>query len=97
MNTNLFLLDLIKNNWIPVILLCVFPRVIPSHWGGGWKYNDNDKTHGLMPKLTILGWLVEVNIRSVFIPLLSSFGLKNSITFILFIVVGFDLFFRHQM
>ncbi len=104
--TNDLLFRFIIGNLLFIVLLIalVFAsviKIIPPEWSGLWKYNNNRKEDGSAPKLTFLNFILlnffDSIVRSVFLPLISSFGLKNMVTLIIFIVVIFDFFFRHQI
>ncbi|MFZ2199990.1 MAG: hypothetical protein WAV40_04335 [Microgenomates group bacterium] len=101
-DTNVILLEFLAKNWLGLTLLVVsIFRIVPPEWSGFWKYNNNNESEGLAPKITpinfLLTGLLDSVIRAFFIPLIATFGLKNMITLIIFIVVFFDIFSRHQI
>lgn len=96
------ILNLLISNFILIVLILVsILKIIPPEWAGFWKYNNNREADGLAPKITFLNLVLSNSfdsvIRSVFIPLIASFGLKNMATLIIFLVVIFDVFYRHEI
>lgn len=102
MKSNIFLIDFIINN-ILLIGLVIFSaiKIVPAEWAGFWKYNNNKKSDGIAPKITFLQFfltnLIDGVLRSFLFPILAMFEFKKVVTFIIFIVVIFDVFFRHQI
>lgn len=101
MDTNSLIIDFVKNNYLAIILILFsILKIVPPEWAGFWKYVNNKESEGKAVRITLLNLLLtnflDSVIRSFFIPLLAAFGLKNMITLIIFLVVGFDIFFRGQ-
>ena len=102
MQGNIAVIDFIKNNYLLLgLLILLILKIIPPEWAGFFKYNDNDKAKGKAPRITFLRLLLSNLTESVFIgfllPILSGFGLKNTATLVIFIVVVFDIFSNHQI
>ncbi len=102
MDANKLVLDLILNNWILVLLfLFSIVKIIPPEWAGFWKYNNNKESDGLAPKITLLKLILHNFFDSVLsaflIPLLAMFEFQKMVTFVIFVVVVFDVFIRHQI
>jgi len=99
---NLQIINLIKDNFILIaFVILMLLRIIPPEWAGFWKYQNNKESDGRAPKISflrlVLHNLIDSILSAALIPLMAAFGFKNIITLIIFIVVGFDIFFRHQI
>lgn len=102
MDTNSVIITFILKNILLVLLLVVsILRVIPPEWAGFWKFNNNKEKDGRAPRITIINFvltsLFDSVIRAFFIPLIATFGLKNMVTLIIFLVVVFDIFISNQI
>lgn len=102
MITNNIIFDFIINNFLLLVIFILFIiRIIPPQWAGFWKYNNNQEADGKANKISFLRFILHSLVESIFgavlIPLLAGFGLKNMVTFIIFIVVIFDVFIRNQI
>lgn len=50
MNTNILIIDFVKNNWILILLsILLLSKIIPPEWAGFWKYK-NDKAEDGQPR-----------------------------------------------
>src|SRR6266487_1869890 len=102
MNTNIQIVQFYLNNylflWLVVVLLL---PIIPPEWAGYWKYNHNNPTEDRAKKITLLRFILHFLIDSIFVEILlngmATFQFKQAITFIIFLVMFFDIFFRHQI
>src|SRR6185503_15570902 len=101
MDTNFIILEFVKNNYILILLAILFlVPVIPPEYAGYWKYNLNNKALGRAKRISLFRYILHFLIDSVFVEILvngmTTFQFKSAITFIIFLVMGFDIFFRHQ-
>ena len=102
MSTNNIIINFIINNIYLIALFLLFTiRIVPPNWAGFWKYNNNKEKDGNAPKITLLRFiltnLIDSILSSFIIPFLAAFEFKKMVTLIIFIVVIFDIFFRHQI
>jgi hypothetical protein len=102
MDTNFIVFEFVKNNYILILLILLFlAPVIPPEYAGYWKYNLNNKALGRAKRISLLRYILHFLIDSVFVEILvngmTTFQFKPAITFIIFLVMGFDIFFRHQI
>jgi len=102
MDSNRLIIEFITNNWILILLFSfTITKVIPPEWAGFWKFNNNIKSDGLSPRITLLKLVLHNFFDSVLsaflIPLLAMFEFKKMVTFVTFVVVVFDVFIRHQI
>ncbi len=100
--TNAQAIHFISSNIVLIGLLLVFIiRIVPPETVGLWKYKNDKESDGRSPRITILNFvlinLFDTIIRSFVIPLIAAFGLKNMVTLVIFTVVTFDVFIRHQI
>ena len=102
LETNSLIVAFLTGNFFSLaILLASLIKVIPPEWAGFWKYNNNNSAEGKAQKITALNWLLHMIfaslVQSFFIPLIAAFGLKNMVTLVILMVVGFDIFSRKQV
>jgi len=102
MSTNRLIIEFVINNYILIGLLLLFiVKIVSPEWAGFWKFNNNKESDGLAPKITLLKLILHNFFDSVLsaflIPLLAMFEFKKMVTFVIFVVVVFDVFIRHQI
>ena len=102
METNILIINFVKDNIILLVLsVASIINIVPPEWAGLFKYNNNDSQQGKAKKITLLHLLLQGVmdgvIRGILIPAVISFGMKNIITLIIFVVISFDLFARHYI
>lgn len=102
MNTNRLIFEFFLNNWVLVVVLLLFIiKMVPPEWAGFWKFKYDKDPEGLAPKITLLKFLLHNTFDSILsaflIPLLAMFEFKKMVTFVIFVVIVFDVFVRHQI
>jgi len=103
MQTNVHIIDFLKQNYLLVIIFLLFiPKIIPPEWCGFWKYNKfNDPSSGLAPKITILKFILNNIVDSILsaflIPILAIFGLKHMVTLVILVVVFFNIVIQKEI
>jgi len=102
MQTNQLVIDFLINNFLLLIIILVsILKIIPPEWAGFWKYNNNKESDGLASKISILHFvshnLVDSLVRIFVINLLTAFNFNNMVTFLIFIIVVFDVFISHKI
>lgn len=100
--TNKEIIGFLINNIVLILLLIIsILRIVPPDWAGFWKFNNNKEADGIAPRITVVNFILtslfDSIIRAFFIPLIATFGLKNMVTLIIFLVVAFDIFFRNEI
>src|SRR5258708_1142963 len=100
METNIFLFNFIKSNFLVMALVGVLLlRIVPPELAGFWKYIDGDEKKGIAPKITLLQLILHNLFQGLFagtlLSVLGLFQIRTTITFLIFVVIGFDLIFRH--
>ncbi len=99
--TNIKVLIFLANNIILILLFAVsILRIVPPEWAGFWKFN-NKETDGRAPRITVLQFILtsflDSVVRGFILPLIAAFGLQKMVTLIIFLVVAFEIFFRHEI
>lgn len=102
METNALIISFIKGNCLLIILVILLGiRVIPPQWAGLWKYNNNIESSGKAAKISFIYFIIknlyDGVIMSIVLPLWSTFSFKNTITIIIFILVGYDVFISNRI
>ena len=102
MDTNLLLIGFFIKNALAIFLFVfLILKIVPPEWAGFHKYNNNDEQQGRANKMSILRFIIDGVIDGILSPIsihiLTLFSFKNMITVLIFFVVGFDIFIRHQI
>lgn len=96
------IINFVKENYLFIgAFILLIARIIPPEWAGFWKYNNNKEIDGRAPRITLLRFIfhsvVDSLLTSFLIPILSMFGLKNMVTFVILAVVVINIFVQQQI
>ncbi len=101
MNTNLIIFNLLKDNaLVIVIFIFLIIKIIPPEWSGFNKYTDQINKIRAKRKNAlgfIIDGIMDGIISPIFVHVSTMFGFKNTITILIFFVIGFDVFIRQQI
>lgn len=105
MDTNLEIINFLSNNWILLLLLSVVLSLIPifpqdkfGYYSKIWDQSTNEwRNAPKMSLLRVVFHLILSTLSEIPLQILSYFGLKQTISLIIFVVIGFDVFYRQQI
>ncbi len=97
-STNELIITFFVNNWILLTLLAIFMtgcvwKTVPRKW-----IHDNDISEKKVPFVEfVFSNFINTFLSTIVSHMLAAFGLTNMVSCLIFLVVIFDVFIRHQI
>ena len=99
-NSNVAIGLFLRDNWALIAAVCLLIigstwKVVPYKWC--FSVSDDEPRQNFTPIHFVINNALTTFVQPFIIHFLTAFGLKNMVSLLIFVVVVFDVFVRHQI